>query len=623
MAQTTDHKGPLRRFFGTIGGAITWLRRVFTNLLFLLILLFIGKALFSGGEAIAVPQGAALRVAPGGYLVDELTNDPVSLGMLLGDRSGPMETRVKDLVDAIDGAVADERISSIVLELDSLVGAELSKLGEVGKALQRFKDSGKPIYAVGDNYTQAQYYLASFADTIYLNPMGSLLLTGFGAYRDFYKSALDKLKVNFHVFRVGDYKSAIEPFIRDDMSPAARENARRWLYELWGEYTQQVTNQRDLPDDAVDNFIDNLPKNLRRNSGSWAATALEYKFVDQLSDRLTAVAELQKAIGISNKDKTEYESIDALDYLKSTRLAKISKSGLNAEKIALITATGNIVDGEGKAGQIGSHSLSKQIQQARENQFKALVLRIDSGGGSAFASEVIRKELLATRKAGIPVVISMGSVAASGGYWVASAGDRIWASPSTITGSIGVFGAFPTFEDSLAALGVYNDGVGTTEMAGAMRLDRPLSESAAEVIQLGVEDVYGRFLHIVAEARDSTPQKVNNIAQGQVWAGRSALELGLVDELGGLKEAIAGAAQLVKLENYRVEEIQPQLSPGELLMRALTTNMDAQLSASIEKNLPLGAWLSSLQPVLAPMAELQHFRDPRGLYARCLACKAP
>ncbi|WP_237065774.1 signal peptide peptidase SppA [Microbulbifer guangxiensis] len=620
MTDNTHKKGFIRRFFGAIGGAITWLRRVFTNLLFLLILVFVLAAIFGKEERLIVPQGAALKLAPTGFLVDE-RSPPSGLPAFLGGPPGPVETRVKDLVDAIDFAAKDKRISAIVLELDYLMGGGLSKLEEVGAALQRFKSAGKPVYAVGDNFTQAQYFLASHADEIYLNPMGSVLLTGFGAYRNYFKSALEKLKVNFHVFRVGDYKDFIEPFTRDDMSPASRENNQRWLHELWSEYTEQVTGLRNLPPQAVDTFIEQLPQNLRQQNGSWAEVALSNQLVDQLASRRVAVKDLQEKIGIGEDDKS-YKSIDALPYLRHQRLTEIApKPGTN--KVALISASGAIVDGEAPAGQIGSVTLGNLIAEAREKKVAALVLRIDSGGGSAFASEAIRQELLATREAGIPVVVSMGSVAASGGYWIAAGGDEIWATPSTITGSIGVFGAFPTFEESLESVGIFNDGVGTSDLAGTMRLDRALPEPAAEVLQLGVENTYDRFVRIVSEARSSTPEEVHKIAQGQVWTGRTAQQLGLVDELGNLNDAIAGAARLAELEDYELIEIKRQLSPGERFMRALSDNVDARIAASIQANLTLGAWLSSLEPALQPLAELQSYRDPRAIYARCLPCRAP
>ncbi|AWF80614.1 signal peptide peptidase SppA [Microbulbifer sp. A4B17] len=621
MTDSSDDKGLFRSFFGAIGGSITWLRRVFTNLIFLLILVFLGIAIFGKDEQLVVPQGAALRVAPSGFLVDELSQTS-GLPFFLGGSQGPAEVRVKDLVDSIDKAAQDKRISALVLELDNMVGGSLSKLDEIGSALQRFKAADKPIYAVGDNYTQAQYFLASHADKVYLNPMGSVMLTGFGVYRNYYKSALEKLKVNFHVFRVGDYKDFIEPYTRDDMSPASRENNQRWLHELWSEYTEQVTGLRNLPTESIDLFIDELPQKLQQHEGDWARAALANKLVDQLASRNLAVQELRKSIGEDEKDERNYKAIDALTYLRSQKLSEVAAKK-EPNKIALITASGSIVDGRAPAGRIGSESLGELIAQARKKEVDALVLRIDSGGGSAFASEAIRQELLATREADIPVVVSMGSLAASGGYWIATGGDRIWASPATLTGSIGVFGAFPTFEDSLEALGIYTDGVGTSDLAGSMRLDRALPEAAASILQQGVDNTYARFLRIVAESRGSTPKEVHKIAQGQVWTGRAAKNLGLVDDLGNLNDAIADAAQLAEIEEYDVIEIQRELTPGEKFLRALSDNVDARIAASLEANLPLGAWLNSLQPVLAPIGELQSFRDPRGLYVRCLSCLAP
>ncbi|GAA5442032.1 protease 4 [Microbulbifer sp. NBRC 101763] len=622
MTDLHQQKGFVRSFFGAIGGAITWLRRVFTNLVFLLILLFLGIAIFGKDDQLVVPQGAALRVAPSGFLVDELTQ-PATLPIFLSGNRGPAEVRVKDLVDAIDNAAKDKRISSLVLELDHMVGGSLSKLDEIGAALQRFKAADKPIYAVGDNYTQSQYFLASHADTVYLNPMGSVMLTGFGVYRNYYKSALEKLKVNFHVFRVGDYKDFIEPYTRDDMSPASRENNQRWLNELWSEYSEQVTGLRNLPAESLDIFISELPEKLQQNEGSWADAALANKLVDQLASRIEALKALKQEIGEDENKDRDYKYIDALTYLRSRKISETAKPIKESNKIGLITASGAIIDGQAPAGRIGSESLGKLIAQAREKKVEALVLRIDSGGGSAFASEAIRQELLATREADIPVVISMGSLAASGGYWIATGGDRIWASPATLTGSIGVFGAFPTFEDSLEHIGVYTDGVGTSDLAGSMRLDRALPPAAASILQQGVDNTYARFLRIVAEARGSTPKEVHKIAQGQVWTGRAAKKLGLVDDLGNLSDAIADAAQLAEIEEYDVIEIQRELSPGEKFLRALSDNVDAQIAASLEANLPLGAWLNSVQPVLAPIAELQSYRDPRALYVRCLPCQAP
>jgi len=622
LTDTPQKNGIVRSVFGAIGGGITWLRRVFTNLVFLLILLFLGIAIFGKDDQLIVPQGAALRVAPSGFLVDELSQ-PATLPIFLGGGKGPTEVRVKDLVEAIDNAAKDKRISSLVLELDHMVGGSLSKLDEIGAALQRFKAADKPIYAVGDNYTQSQYFLASHADKVYLNPMGSVMLTGFGVYRNYYKSALEKLKVNFHVFRVGDYKDFIEPYTRDDMSPASRENNQRWLNELWSEYSEQVTGLRNLPAESLDLFINELPEKLQQNDGSWADTALANKLVDQLANRIEVVKELKKDIGEDENKERDYKSIDALAYLRSRKLAEAAKPIKESSKVGLITASGAIVDGQAPAGRIGSESLGKLIAQAREKEVDALVLRIDSGGGSAFASEAIRQELLATREAKIPVVISMGSLAASGGYWIATGGDRIWASPATLTGSIGVFGAFPTFENSLEHIGVYTDGVGTSDLAGSMRLDRALQPAAASILQQGVDNTYARFLRIVAEARGSTPKEVHKIAQGQVWTGRAAKKLGLVDDLGNLSDAIADAAQLAEIEEYDVIEIQRELSPGEKFLRALSDNVDAQIAASLEANLPLGAWLNSVQPVLTPIAELQSYRDPRALYVRCLPCQAP
>ncbi|GMG88550.1 signal peptide peptidase SppA [Biformimicrobium ophioploci] len=610
-------KGLIRRFFGGIWHLLGWLRTLFANLIFLLILLLIGSVLFGDKEdPYRIPDKGALRIAPSGVLVDELTQQS-TLPLLLGAEPQQTETRVKDLVDAIDHAAGDARINAIVMELDSMVGGSLSKLEEIGAALQKFKKSGKPIYAIADNYTQSQYYLASHADQVYLNPMGSVLLTGFGAFRNYYKSALEKLKINFHVFRVGDYKDFVEPFLRDDMSPASRENNQRWLNALWTEYAEHVSTLRDLPADSIDKFIHTLPQQLESHAGSWAEAAKSAGLVDDLSHRRQVVSKLQKEVG-KNKDGDSYQSIEAINYIRHIRLTSIEDRSRKG-KIGLVTASGSIVDGKAPPGQIGSATLVQRLYKAQKEKVNAVVLRIDSGGGSSFASEEIRQAVLALRNDGIPVIMSMGSVAASGGYWIAAGADKIWASPSTITGSIGVFGAFPTFEESLEHIGIYNDGVGTSKLAGAMRLDRPLSPMAESLLQQGVENTYARFLALVAEARNSTPEEIDKIAQGQVWTGRDAKQLGLVDELGGLQEAIADAAQIAELEDYRVVEIERDLNALEKFLRTLNQGVDAR----IEANLPLLAWLQNIDPALASGHLLSTFNDPRAIYARCLDCAAP
>ena len=545
-----EKPGIFRRLFGFIGKLASGLR-ILLNILFLLVVVVFILSIFRK-DVQPLPEKAALRIAPGGFLVEQKTYvDPLTQ---LLQQSGPAdaETLVHDLTEAIDEAAEDPRITSLVLELDYLLGGGLTKLEEVAQALSRFRESDKPIIAVGDSYTQEQYYLASFADEIHLNPMGAVLITGYGSYPNYIKGALDKLRINVHVFRVGSYKDAIEPFTRTDMSPASREHNSAWLNALWSTYTRRVETQRGLPVDAINDYVNNLTSKLEDHRGNTAETAVASGLVDKLSTRPQMLARLQALAG--SNDKGGYQAVDVDRYLGHTRRAEAAKVLPSADKVGLIVARGAILDGEHPAGTIGSDSLSKLFQQVRKQQFKALVLRIDSPGGSAFASEVIRQEVVLTRQSGIPVIVSMGSMAASGGYWMAMGADQIWASPTTITGSIGVFGVIPTFENSLAALGVNSDGIGTTNLADLYRLDRPMSPQAKQLIQFGVNHVYDQFLGIVAEARNSTPERIHDIAQGRVWTGEKAKALGLVDHLGNLQEAIDAAALAASLDTYQTKE---------------------------------------------------------------------
>ena len=613
-----EKPGIFRRLFGFIGKLASGLR-ILLNILFLLVVVVFILSIFRK-DVQPLPEKAALRIAPGGFLVEQKTYvDPLTQ---LLQQSGPAdaETLVHDLTEAIDEAAEDPRITSLVLELDYLLGGGLTKLEEVAQALSRFRESGKPIIAVGDSYTQEQYYLASFADEIHLNPMGAVLITGYGSYPNYIKGALDKLRINVHVFRVGSYKDAIEPFTRTDMSPASREHNSAWLNALWSTYTRRVETQRELPVDAINDYVNNLTSKLEDHRGNTAETAVASGLVDKLSTRPQMLARLQALAG--SNDKGGYQAVDVDRYLGHTRRAEAAQVLPSTDKVGLIVARGAILDGEHPAGTIGSDSLSKLFQQVRKQQFKALVLRIDSPGGSAFASEVIRQEVALTRQSGIPVIVSMGSVAASGGYWMAMGADEIWASPTTITGSIGVFGVIPTFENSLAALGINSDGIGTTNLADLYRLDRPMSPQAKQLIQFGVNHVYDQFLAIVAEARNSTPERIHEIAQGRVWTGEKAKALGLVDHLGNLREAIDAAALAASLETYQTEEVKSPMDFREQLMRQLSGSVVGQWVRWLPADwLPQGL-LTGVYGATRELQLLNRFNDPRGLYLHCFECTA-
>ena len=617
--QDKKQAGFFRKIFSLINSTVKFIRSAI-NLVVLLLFIAVIASLV-GDNVKPLPAAAFLRLSPSGMLVEQLTyTDPLSQLMDQGSRR-PTETRVRDISDALASAKNDPRITGLVLELDFLAGGGITKLQTVGAAISDFKSSGKPVIAMGSNYSQAQYFLASFADEIHLNPMGTIVLNGYGNYHAFFKGALDKLQINFHVFRVGEYKDAVEPFIRNDMSSASKAQASLWLHELWQTYKNGVEGNRELPANTVDNYVSNMSQNLSLASGNGAQLALEHGLVDHLSPRPAMRKRLAALAGLNEK-KDDYLHVDLQEYLFHQNL-KLAEAP-SEDKIALIVAKGTIYDGEQAEGNIGSKSFSDLLAKVRKNKaIRALVLRIDSPGGSAFASEVMRREIAEIQESGIPVVVSMGSLAASGGYWIAAGAEQIWASPTTITGSIGVFGVVPTFEKTLASLGIYNDGIGTSPIADIYHFDRPMSPQAKRLIQLSVDNIYRQFLDLVATGRNSSASNIHDIAQGRVWTGRKAKELGLVDELGSLDDAIAAAATLAELDDYELIDIKPTLNFQQKLLK--------QLSLGVQKtaqNLGLqGGQKSLLSPALSEYAErllAQTYigeQAPGHLYLQCLQCR--
>jgi protease-4 len=474
---------------------------------------------------------------------------------------------------------------------------------------------------MADGFTQSQYFLAAHADEIMLNPLGSVMLTGLDSYRSYFKDALDQLKITMNIFRVGDYKSAVEPLIRNNMSPQVKEEARVLLGDLWQVYTNEVESLRKLNAGSINNYANNLPKLLAAKQGDTAALAKSVGLVDTIADR-SAMREYLVA-NIAGQDE-HFNSIDMNSYLINTRLVAQSKVA-KKDSVAVVVASGPIMDGQQPEGNIGGDTLAEIFSSlGDEEQIKSVVLRIDSGGGSAFASEIIREAITDLQGKNIPVVVSMGSVAASGGYWIAADADHIIAMPSTITGSIGVFGIIPTIDKSLAALGVYSDGVGTTKSAGMWAIDRPLSEQTKTVVQMGVDNIYDQFVTLVAEGRDSTPEDVHSIAQGQVWSGNQALENGLIDELGDLNAAIEVAADLANLDDYRIDYIRKEMSPIELLLTQLNTNarhyarklgLSGEIESISKNNLQF-----YINKITAPLTRIEQLNDPRGIYLFCEKC---
>lgn len=603
--------GLIRRFFRMTNRLISWIRVITLNLAFVFVIVAI-FAMVSGGVIPSVPAKGALVLDLKGTVVDQRSYmDPIA-GVLGESNPYEQETLLQDVIDAISLAKKDERITSLIIKQDYLAYAGISKMQEIAAALEDFRSSGKKIIAIGDHYNQDQYFLAAQADEIYLNPMGGVSLQGYGVYRNYFQEALTKLEVNFHVFRVGTFKSALEPFIRNDMSDQAKQANLAWLSQLWKQYSSIVAERRGISVAELDNYVDGYDKQLAKYQGNTALAAVAAGLVDDLKSRDEINQYLIKVVGASN-DKGVYQSVDFEDYLWIQNLEP--SAPLAAERVGVIVASGTISDGEQAPGAIGGDSLAGLIREARrDSAIKALVLRIDSGGGSAFASEVIRRELQLLREQGKPFVVSMGSVAASGGYWIAAQADQIWATPTTLTGSIGIFGAFPSLDKTLSKVGIYTDGVGTSPMAGAFRIDRPMEPIAARAIQSSVEHGYRQFLTVVADGRDMTKSQVEAIAEGRVWSGLDAKRLGLVDELGGFHDVVAAAAQLAELESDDYQLIEIPLTPQEQLLRRLSGVVAPPM-------------LSQLQRLLAPFQQSLEFmvnmNDARGLYAHCMGCIAP
>ena len=589
-------------------------RAMVGNLIFLALIIFF-LALFFYGDKKDIPDEAALILSPQGDIVIQKTETMLS-SRLMGEASRE-ETLLKDIIDVIDHAKDDQRVKALVLDLQDMGSAASSKLADIGQALLRFKTGGKPIYASGDYYGQQQYYLAAHADHLYLHPMGGVALTGFGIYRNYFKSALEKLMIQFHVFRVGTYKSALEPFLRDDMSEYAKEANLSWLSVLWDTYAGTISELRGLPPEAVDNYINNVSENLSLVKGDTAQLALDHGLVDALKTRDEVREELIALVG-EDEDEMTINKIQFDDYLAAIKPQQ-KQTRHDTSKVGVIVAKGIILDGVQPAGKIGGDTLTDLIRQARlDDEVKALVLQIDSPGGSALASELIRRELELTRQSGKPVIASMSSIAASGGYWIASPADEIWAAPTTITGSIGIYSAFATLEKSLDYLGIHNDGVGTTRVADAFDTARPLNPIIADSMEQIIQHNYRRFIKTVSEGRNLTLQDVEKIAQGRVWSGKTAKELGLIDQFGNLQDAVQSAASMVNLKDYDVIYIEQPQTAREKLIKRLN-----HFLAGIANNTlgsvahPAVRFFKKLGPELEAMIELN---DPQGVYAYCLVC---
>ncbi|HEQ1857139.1 TPA: signal peptide peptidase SppA [Providencia alcalifaciens] len=595
---------------------INFIRQFIFNAIFFVLLFLVigGYSLLQSDSKPEKNYFGALVVDLQGIVVDQVSSpDPFGRMSreLLGTSNNLMqENSLFDIVDTIRTAADDDRITGLILRLDNLVGADQPSMAYIGKAIEEFKASGKSVYAMGDSYTQAQYYLASFADEIYLAPHGAVGIYGFSTDTLYYKSLLEKLKVSTHIFRVGTYKSAVEPMMRDNMSPEAREANLLWLNTLWDNYLGSIAENRQSKAEQIFPGADKLIAQLRAVKGDTAQYALQQKLVDKIYTREQAENVFSNQFGWNKEDKT-FNGISIYDY--STKIADTSNSEGN---IAVIVVQGAIMDGPQTPGIAGGETLAAQIRDARLNEnIKAIVLRVNSPGGSVSASDLIRSELAAARAAKKPVVVSMGGMAASGGYWISTPADYIIASPSTLTGSIGIFGVINTFESSLESIGVYTDGVSTSPLAG-VSVTKGISPQFSDMMQITIENGYQTFISLVAQSRHKTPEEIDKIAQGRVWIGKDALKIGLVDELGDFDDAVAKAAELAKVKSVELDWMQPELSFMDQLILELTSNVQVMMPDALQAFLP---------PAVATdiRRQAQFFlkmNDPQNRYAFCLNC---
>ncbi len=611
---TEEKTGFFKRVFSFIGKFLTFVRHTIS---FVILIFFVSILVGSfAKDKQAIPQSGALVFAPSGSLVDQKTYvDPLSQIIGQGNQING-ETLVRDAIAAIDYAADDKRITHLIIDINNLGNAGLSKLQEIGYSIDKFREK-KPVIAIGDNFSQGQYYLAAHADEIIMHPFGGAEITGLSSYRNYFKDALSKLKIKVNVFRVGEYKSAVEPFMDNAMSPQVKKETRDLLNLLWNQYSKKIEKLRSLELGTITKYASNLDVYLSEFNGDSGKLALDMKLVDHLFTRPEANKYLNKKIGVEND---EFDKIDAMTYLENRRVLERTSTNIR-NKIGVIVASGTIMDGSQPEGTIGGDTLAKMFTDLKDDEnIAAVVLRIDSGGGSAFASEIIRESIVSFRETDVPIIISMSSVAASGGYWISADADKIFAMPATITGSIGVWGMIPTIDESLANLGVYSDGVGTSDISGMYQIDRPMNDRSKKLFQSGVENIYEKFIELVSNGRDLDQFSTQTIAQGKIWTGTQAIDNGLVDQLGGLSLAIEEAANMAGLNDYQVKYFRKTLSPLEMIFLELNAQIRSLFSDhKVDRfnNLALRNVQFSLKKNISMFNQLN---DPNGEYLLCTLC---
>jgi len=610
----SSNRSILSRFFLGIWRIIDGARKLVINLVFLFIIYIVMLAMISTDETLIIQPDTALVLQPYGNVVEQYSGTPLDRVLEQATESTRRETRLRDLVDSVRRATNDSRIVRLVIDPTYMRRIGLASQLELEAAIAEFKATGKPVVALADNLGQQQYLLASMADEIWLNPQGMVWIDGFSSYRQFYREGVDKLEVEVNLFRVGKYKSAMEPWIRNDMSPESKEANLFWIGSLWQQYLEFVSRQRGIPLENLSDAINHFADRVAATDGDFAQFALELGLVDQLVNQPEANLALASA-GAVGEGSEGFRQVNFENYLSLTDKPDRSNS---SGKIVVVVAEGEIVRGNQPQGVIGALTLSQKLRTlADDKEVEAVVMRINSPGGDAFASEKIRREIQALREMGKTVVVSMGNVAASGGYWMAMAADEVWASPSTITGSIGVYGILPTFSRPLEKLGIHTDGVGTTAMAGKLRLDRPLDPDLKRVFQYATENTYDDFIALVSESRQMSRAEVEEVAQGRVWSGSQAKERGLVDQTGTLQQSIDAAARIAGLgTDYHVVYDEWELSPFETFLFDMAGSAMARFDLGLSGMKGLHNTL--LENIISDLSVLARSNEGLTIAAHCL-----
>lgn len=604
-------------FFLAIGRGLDWVRKFLHLILLLIIFGFAIGALRVSSPVI--PAKAALVIAPEGEIVEQLSGDPIQRAIDQARGSGRSETLLRDLTDSIRAAAKDSRLPVLVIDTEYFEGAGQPTLEELAKAIGEFRKAGKKVIAYGTEFNKPQYYLAAQANEIYVDPLGMVLIDGYESYHMFWKGAIDKVEADVHIFRVGKYKSAVEPYSRPDMSPEAKEETSVYLNSLWQSYQGAIVSARKLKPDAVATYTSTLTDQIVASHGHAAEVALKAGLVTGVKSRVEVEKLVAQIVGEDEQDGG-FKGVSVHDYIRVVRASeKLHRSGA---KIGVVVASGEILDGDQPPGTVGGTSTARLIREARmDDDVKAVVLRVDSPGGSMLAAEEIHREIALLKAAGKPFVVSMGDLAASGGYYVAAPADEIWASPATITGSIGIFAVVPTVDKTLAKVGITVDGVGTTPLAGQQRLDRPLGEDVKKIVQATIDRGYEEFLGRVSSGRKKTRDEVNEIAQGRVWTGADALKIGLVDHLGSFEDAVKAAAKRAKLAKWDLQFEEPSLSWAQELALQVRVKVIGSLFTMDDSTRRLLQVAQKLDPLTKEVTRLNRMSVPNRVYAYCF-CSA-